>query len=37
MKTSDHQLRLNIIQAWSLWIKEITEKRYRGEIGTHQM
>ena len=32
MKISDHQLRLNIIQAWSLWIKEITERRYRGEI-----
>ena len=32
MKISDHQLRLSIIQAWSSWIKEITERRYRGEI-----
>jgi hypothetical protein len=32
MEKSDHQIRLSIIRAWSLWIKEITERRYRGEI-----
>jgi len=32
VKISDHQNRLSIIQAWSSWIKEITERRYRGEI-----
>ena len=37
MKISDHQLRLNIIQAWSSWIKEITKDGIEAKFGTHRM
>jgi hypothetical protein len=32
MERSDHENRLNIIQAWASWIEEVTDRGYRGGI-----